>query len=59
MAKKETQPVYTKDQLRKAARFDDRRDVLEVALANYPDNESVTIEQIEADIDKFLKGKVN
>lgn len=54
-----TQLVFTKDQLRKASRFSDRRDVLEVALAKHPDNESLSFEQVEKEIEEFLKGKVN
>lgn len=51
--------VFSKEQLRKAARFRDKRDVLEVALSKYPDTVQVSISQIETDINDFLKGKVN
>lgn len=51
--------VFSKEQLRKAARFRDKRDVLEVALSKYPDTTQVSISQIETDINDFLKGKVN
>ena len=51
--------VFSKEQLRKAARFRDKRDVLEVALSKSPDTAQVSISQIETDINDFLKGKVN
>ena len=51
--------VFSKEQLRKAVRFRDKRDVLEVALSKYPDTAQVSISQIETDINDFLKGKVN
>ena len=51
--------VFSKEQLRKAARFRDKRDVLEVALSKYPATAQVSISQIETDINDFLKGKVN
>lgn len=51
--------VFSKEQLRKAARFRDKRDVLEVALSKYPDTAQVSISKIETDINDFLKGKVN
>lgn len=53
------EPVFSKDQLRKAARFRDKRDVLEVALSRHPDDEQVSISKIETEIDEFMKGKVN
>ena len=51
--------VFSKEQLRKAARFRDKRAVLEGALSKYPDTAQVSISQIETDINDFLKGKVN
>lgn len=50
------EPVFTKQQLTKSKRFENRRDVLNALL---DDSKSYTINQAQAVIDKFMKGQVN
>lgn len=47
---------FAKGELLVAKRFASRRDALSVALA---DGESYTVEEAEAALESFLKGKVN
>lgn len=50
------EPVFTKQQLIKSKRFENRRDALNALL---DDSKSYTINQAQAAIDKFMKGQVN
>lgn len=50
------EPVFTKQQLIKSKRFENRRDALNALL---DDSKSYTINQAQAVIDKFMKGQVN
>lgn len=50
------EPVFTKQQLVKSKRFENRRDALNALL---DDSKSYTINQAQAVIDKFMKGQVN
>lgn len=50
------EPVFTKQQLIKSKRFENRRDAL---CALLDDSKSYTINQAQAMIDKFMKGQVN
>ena len=55
MASKNTQPVYSKQQLLTFQRYAVRRDLLEALLK---DGESYTHDQVRNLIDDFMKGKV-
>lgn len=55
MESKNTQPVYSKQQLLTFQRYAVRRDLLEALLK---DGESYTHDQVRNLIDDFMKGKV-
>ena len=55
MDSKNTQPVYSKQQLLTFQRYAARRDLLEALLK---DDESYTHDQVQNLIDDFMKGKV-
>lgn len=48
-------PVFTKEQIVKAARFSRHIDIIDALLR---DGERYTMEQVEERINKFLKGEV-
>ena len=52
---KKKSPLYKKVQILQAERFADRADLVEAILE---DDELYTLEQVDAAIAKFLKGKV-
>ncbi len=52
---KKKSPLYKKVQILQAERFADRADLVEALLK---DDELYTLEQVDAAIAKFLKGKV-
>lgn len=52
---KKKSPFYKKVQILQAERFADRADLVEAILE---DDELYTLEQVDAAITKFLKGKV-
>lgn len=47
--------TYTKDQLAASKRYANRRDIISALLV---DGETYTLDEVEALIDKFMKGKV-
>lgn len=53
--KEEGDAAFTKAQLLESKRYCDRRDIINALLA---DDEHYTIEQSDAMVDKFMKGKV-
>lgn len=55
-AKQEQVIRYTKDKLLSASRFKESRDLIEAVL---DDSKSYSIEEVQALIDKYMKGKVD
>lgn len=47
---------YTKEQILKSKKFKNRVDLIRVILQ---DNESYTLEEVQKEIDKFMKRRVN
>ena len=47
---------FSKEKLLKAALFKDGRDALGIV---FTENEEITIKEVEARLEKFMKGKVN
>lgn len=47
---------FTKDQIVKSKKFKNRVDLIRVILQ---DNESYTLEEVQKEIDKFMKRRVN
>lgn len=55
-AKTAPKAEFSKSQLISSKKFSDRRDILEALLS---DNEKYTVEAVEKEISKYMKGKVN
>lgn len=54
-ASKETEVLFTKEQLLTSKRFQNRRDLLNALLSS---EKQYTIEAVEQSIEQYLKGKV-
>ena len=54
-AVKKTEPTYTKEQVAASKRYANRRDLVSVLLE---DGKSYTLAEVDALIDKFMKGAV-
>lgn len=51
-----TESVYSKEQIIKSKKYADRRDILNVLLA---DGKEYTLDDVNTLLDAFMKGKVN
>jgi len=53
---KQQEALFTKEQVLASKRYADRRDALGVVLA---DGKEYTLKEVDALLEKFMKGKVN
>ena len=55
VVEKKTEPTYTKDQVAASKRYANRRDLVSVLLE---DGKAYTLDEVDALINKFMKGAV-